>query len=105
MKIGNITIDEPTKSIITGRKFIFFGKRRIIPFSDVVQVRVAERAATHYDIDGGRPRDLVTVIYYDTVIVFLGHKKRRHEVLRISGFKSWKEADYLADEIKKYIGI
>lgn len=74
-KIRNITIDDATKTIIAGKKFGFFGKRRTIPFSDVVRVGPSERAGTHYDIDGGRPRDLVTEVYYDIVIVFVEQKK------------------------------
>jgi len=104
MVVGNIIIDKPTKSIITRKKFIFFGRRRIIPFSDVLHVRASSNTRTNpYGGDE---------TYWETVLELPGHNtvlidgiaQQYPERLIIAESIRREDMVYLAGEIEKYLG-
>ena len=105
MVVGNIIMDKPTKSIIIGKKFIFFGRRRIIPFSDILHVHASSN--TSY---GGTSAETT---YWETVLELPGHNavvidgiaQQYPERLKIAESTNNEDMVYLAGEIEKYLGI
>ena len=108
IKIGNIEIDNSIKNIITRRKFIFFGKRRTIPFSDVsgVNVSLFKRRTDLFDtiLKGWRYLGPYETVHnhWETFLELSG---REHPTrLRVAVSKDLKEMVDLKDEIEKHMG-
>ncbi len=104
MVVGNIIIDKPTKSIMTGKKFILFGRRRIIPFSDVLHVRASSNTRTNpYGGDETYWETILELSGHNTVLID-GIAQQYPERLIIAESANKEAMVYLADEIKKYLG-
>ena len=107
VKVRNIIIDKSTKSIITRRKFIFFGKRRIIPFSDVIKVHVLlyKRREDLIDTILKGMWYLGPMTVYNHWETFLELSGRKHpDRLRIAVSKNLKDMVYLTNTIEKFLG-
>ena len=96
MVVGNIIIDKPTKSIITRKKFIFFGRRRIIPFSDVLGVMLYEKPLS--------VGQYLTVPGIQLCINYTGEKHMKTLVIKHEREDRRAALSNLAAEILKFIG-
>lgn len=96
MVVGAIIIDKPTKSIITGRKFVFFGRRDIIPFSDVLGVMLYDKGLMvgQYDYVPG----------IQLCINYKGEKGMKTLVIKHEGEDRKAALAKLKAEILKFIG-
>ena len=99
MVVGNIIIDKQTKSIISRwKKFVFFGRRMIIPFSRVgVGSITVERKTGHMTQSGGGG-------YFWRVSLKYGVPRVGVKKLTITESGNEEKMRRLADKISKFIG-
>ncbi len=107
MAVGDIVIDKLSKSIMKGKKSIFFGRQRIIPFSDVLHVHASSNKMT---ISGSWGSGEVTI--WETIVELPGHNMvlidgitEQYPERLVVAKSSSKEAMFaLADRINNFIG-
>jgi len=99
----DIVIDKLSQNIVTGRKYIYFGKKGVIPFKDVIGVDIFS-GRTVQSMQDFWERQMQPLSDSSGLYLCISYKGKKYTKTFIVAAGKMEELSILRETISKYIG-